>query len=70
MANKCNPDCLCKKCAKSCMKACRTCNPVFKMGVRNCKEYVSECTQLNLSDFLSGIEEMCQDDKKNECEGK
>lgn len=52
MARKCNSDCLCLKCAKSCMSACKHCNYVFKMGVTKCKEYTSECTQLLLSDFL------------------
>ena len=70
MSKTCNENCLCLKCSKSCKRACEKCNPVFKMGVRTCAEYTSECasecTQLNLSDFLGEIEETVDKERKNE----
>ena len=48
----CNPDCLCIKCVKSCMKACKNCSSEMKMRVSKCKEYVCDDTQATLSDFF------------------
>ena len=61
----CNPDCLCIKCVKSCMKACKNCSSEMKMRVSKCKEYVCECTQTSLSDFLKGSEDLCMEKIKS-----
>lgn len=55
---KCNSKCLCIKCSRSCMTACRKCNREMDMHVRACKEYVCECAQLNLSDFLTEVDKI------------
>lgn len=62
---KCNKSCLCISCFKSCMKACKNCNPIFKMHVKSCSEYVCECTQLNLSDFFNEVEEITDKRKQS-----
>lgn len=70
MSRTCNEKCLCFTCSKSCKRACEKCNPVFKMGVRSCAAYtsecVSECTQLNLNNFMNGIGELPTEPKENE----
>lgn len=58
MADKCNKDCLCLKCAKSCMRACRNCNHIMNMCVRNCKEYTEDCAQMSISDYLNEVGRM------------
>ena len=70
MSRKCNEKCLCLKCSKSCMRACRNCSSVMRMGVTKCKEYTSECTQLLLSDFLGKGDEKPIKETQNEFGGK
>lgn len=52
---KCNPDCLCIKCSKSCMKACKNCNREMDMHVSKCNKYAYGFTQLTVDDFLENI---------------
>ena len=66
----CNPDCLCIKCVKSCMKACKNCSSEMKMRVSKCKEYVCESTQAGLRDFLKGSEDLCMKKIKTPQRGK
>ena len=66
----CNPTCLCIKCVKSCMKACKNCSSEMKMRVSKCKEYVCEGTQATLSDFLKGSEDLCMKKTKTPQRGK
>lgn len=54
---KCNPDCLCLKCVKSCMTGCRNCNSLLNMGVKKCPSYLYECVQLVLSDCFDEVKE-------------
>lgn len=60
---KCDEKCLCISCMKSCMVECRKCNSQNGIGVTVCTEYSLECTQLNLSDFLSRVEEIITKEK-------
>lgn len=45
------------------MVECRKCNSQNGIGVTVCTEYSLECTQLNLSDFLSEVEEIITKEK-------
>lgn len=59
----CNQKCCCLTCFLSCKKACKDCNSEMNMYVARCSTCTCECTQSNLSDFLSEVEEICKKQK-------
>lgn len=57
MKRKCNENCLCLKCMKSCGKGCEGCNKLLhdiKFKVASCKDYCAEYKQMTIDDMLKG----------------
>lgn len=54
---KCNKNCICLKCQKSCMKACRNCSDIMEMHVVNCSEYADKGNQMTIEDFEKELKE-------------